>query len=417
MIYDKDSPDAEIPCDYSMNSNLGITQYSDISVVQHPSDISSISHNTNQFNVARHVIIPLSIIPFSRKETKNQAIKYIDTEYGEVIAPNLSSITQQLQIDHLSNKMTEIREDVIQTGKKVYLQDVQNRLLHLPLIQQQYGAELDSIISQGVSHGNSRPIFQYLSYRYCTPEHIVDFLKITSPIFLSPVILHKGWINILKTNIEAKYRFTISRIEDHDSCRCENFVRTIAHKNIKDTVEKWYNNILIKYGYKLLTKKPKGDKPIIEKIVVNHPSIDNRFPSSLIYIVKTKITFGESIITFSSGTNTFNDTVRDDMERAEQGILTDAIVDEYEKSMCDSGTNTFNETVGHDMERTDGDFFDVTDEGGDYLEDEGKRFLHSSYDHFDDIDFFLIIVFDFVQNMMTVFFLVSHKQKRSQHIE
>ena len=125
MIYDKDSPDAEIPCDYSMNSNLGITQYSDISVVQHPSDISSISHNTNQFNVARHVIIPLSIIPFSRKETKNQAIKYIDTEYGEVIAPNLSSITQQLQIDHLSNKMTEIREDVIQTGKKVYLQDVQ----------------------------------------------------------------------------------------------------------------------------------------------------------------------------------------------------------------------------------------------------------------------------------------------------
>ena len=86
--------------------------------------------------------------------------------------------------------------------------------------------------------------------------------------------------------------------------------------------------------------------------------------------------------------------------REEQRILTDAIVYEFETSMCASGTiNTSNETIGVDMERTDGGIYDVP-EGDNDVEDEGKRFLHSCYDHFDDIDFFLIIVFDFVQIMM-----------------
>ena len=293
--------------------------------------------------------------------------------------------------------MIEIRDDIIQTGKKVFSQDVQRRLLQSPLIQERFGAELNSISSSISSQGNSRSIFQYLSEKY----EILDFVQITSPIFLSPVILHKGWVITLKETIEAKYRFTISRIEGYDTSRCENFVRMIAHKNIKDTVEKWYNNILIRYGYKLLTKKPKGDKCIVSQIVINHPAIDNRFQSSHIYIVKTKATFGESINTsFRSGTITSNETDEDDRVREEQRILTDAIVYEFETSMCASGTiNTSNETIGVDMERTDGGIYDVP-EGDNDVEDEGKRFLHSCYDHFDDIDFFLIIVFDFVQIMM-----------------
>ena len=80
------------------------------------------------------------------------------------------------------------------------------------------------------------------------------------------------------------------------------------------------------------------------------------------------------------------------MERAdEQGILTDAIVDEFEKSMCDSGTST---NINFIAERYDD------------LEDQGKKFLHCCYDHFDDIDFFLTIVFEFVQNMMQFMFLI-----------
>ena len=101
-------------------------------------------------------------------------------------------------------------------------------------------------------------------------------------------------------------------------------------------------------------------------------------------------------------------------------VVTEAIVDEFEKSMCDSGTstNTFNETVGDDMKRTGGGIFNFIAERDDDLEDQGKRFLHCCYDHFDDIDFFLTIVFEFVQNMMKFLFLmVSHKQKRSQHID
>jgi hypothetical protein len=398
LIYDNDSPDAGNSCEYSMNSNLmGTRQFPEISVLQNQSDISLITQNTNQNDVAHHVIIPLTIIPFSKKDTKNNAIMYVDTVFGNIIAPNLSSITPLLRIEHLSNKMIEIRDDIIQTGKKVFSQDVQRRLLQSPLIQERFGAELNSISSSISSQGNSRSIFQYLSEKY----EILDFVQITSPIFLSPVILHKGWVITLKETIEAKYRFTISRIEGYDTSRCENFVRMIAHKNIKDTVEKWYNNILIRYGYKLLTKKPKGDKCIVSQIVINHPAIDNRFQSSHIYIVKTKATFGESINTsFRSGTVTSNETDEDDRVREEQRILTDAIVYEFETSMCASGTiNTSNETIGVDMERTDGGIYDVP-EGDNDVEDEGKRFLHSCYDHFDDIDFFLIIVFDFVQIMM-----------------
>lgn len=318
-IYDNNPPSADISCVSSTSSNLGTSQYS----VNH-SDISSITY------VAPPVIIPLTTISFAKKDIKTHAIKYVDTEYGHTIAPNLSSVTQQLKIDHLSNKMTEIREDVIQTGKKSYDQDVQHRSLNFHIIKQVNDARLDSIISQG----KSRTIFNYFSDKYGTPESYVEFVKITSPIFLSPVILHKGWITNLKAIIEAKYRFTIARIDGYDTPRCENFVRMIAHKNIKDTVEKWYNNVLIRYGCKLLTKKPKGNKYIIATIPINHPIIDNLFQPSFIYIVKTKITFDDSINTFNGGTiNTFNETVGDDMERTEQGILAETIADDYFKDL------------------------------------------------------------------------------------
>lgn len=345
-----------------MNSNLGTSQYS-----VNQSDISSITHNTNQNNVASTVIIPLTIISFAKKNTKEQATKYVDTEYGHRIAPNLSSISQQLKIDHLSNKMTEIREDVIQTGKKIYAQDVQHRSLNLHIIEQENDARLDSIISQG----NSRTIFNYFSDKYGTPENFVKFVKITSPIFLSPVILHKGWITNLKGIIEKRYRFTIARIDGYDTPRCENFVRMIAHKNIKDTVEKWYNNILIKYGCKLLTKKPKGNKSIIATIPINHPFIDNTFQPSFIYIVKTKITFDDSINTFNGGTiNTFNEGGGDDSGRTELGNSDDTINDEYDES----GT-VFNETVEDDMERTEQGIL-AEAIADDYFKELGKRFLH-----------------------------------------
>jgi hypothetical protein len=69
----------------------------------------------------------------------------------------------------------------------------------------------------------------------------------------------------------------------------------IAHKNIKNTVDKWYSNFLAKYGCKLLSKKPKGMELIIATIIINHPSFDGFLPSSHIYIVKTKRTFNDDI--------------------------------------------------------------------------------------------------------------------------
>jgi hypothetical protein len=69
----------------------------------------------------------------------------------------------------------------------------------------------------------------------------------------------------------------------------------IAHKNIKNAVDKWYSNFLAKYGCKLLSKKPKGMELIVATIIINHPSFDGLLPSSHIYIVKTKHTFNEDI--------------------------------------------------------------------------------------------------------------------------
>jgi hypothetical protein len=335
-IYDDNPPAADISCVSSGTLECSVN----------PSDISSITHNTNQIYVAPNVIIPLTIISFAKKDTENQAMKYVDTEYGHLIAPNLSSIPQPLKIDHLSKKMSEIREDVIQTGKIIYAQDVQHRASTFHNINQEKDDRLDSIISQG----NSRTIFKYFSEKYATTNY-VEFVKITSPIFLSPVILHKGWIINLKRLIEGKYRFTIARIVGYDTPRCENFVRMIAHKNIKDTVEKWYNNILIRYGCKLLTKKPKGNKYIIATIAINHPIIDNTFQSSFIYIVKTKITFDDSINTFNGGTINY---------------------DEYDEN----GTDTLNNgTVGDDMKRTEQEII-AEDIADDYFNSLGKRFLH-----------------------------------------
>lgn len=329
------NPDAAISCESSMNSYLGTSQSPHgMSITNagnlNPSVISSITPNTHQNNnMIPNVRIPLTMIPFSKKNTKVQANKYVDTVFANIIAPSLSSISQHdLKIEHLTMKMSEMRDDVIQTGKSIFALDVQNRLLNLHLITKQDDARLDSIIR----HGNSRNIFKYFSDKYGTPDDYIHFVTMTSPIFLSPVILHKGWINNLKTNIENKYRFIIARMDNYDTPRCENFVRMIAHKNIKDTVEKWYNNFLIKYGCKLLTKMPKGDKTIIATIVINHPIVDKTFQPSYIYIVKTKITFGESINTLNHVSNTVDEKDEDDLEREQQEQTADFIVDEYCKS-------------------------------------------------------------------------------------
>jgi hypothetical protein len=54
-------------------------------------DFSSVTNNTNQNNVPPHVIIPPTIIPFEKKVAEGQASTFIDTEYGLIIAPCLSS--------------------------------------------------------------------------------------------------------------------------------------------------------------------------------------------------------------------------------------------------------------------------------------------------------------------------------------
>jgi len=238
--------------------------------------------------VPPHVIIPLTIIPFEKKDAEGQAFTFIDTEYSLTIAPSLSSAnSNSSKIDILSKALLAIRDDVINTAKIVFANEVKKRCSN------QCDSFLDPGLNAIIRQGKSRTIFHHLSEKYGT--NYVDFVRFTSTIFLSPLILDKAWITTLKVTIENKYRFTFAKIEAYDSARCESTVRMIAHKNIKNRVDKWYSNFLAKYGCKLLTKKPKGMELIVATIIINHPSFDGLLPSSHIYIVKTKRTFNEDI--------------------------------------------------------------------------------------------------------------------------
>jgi hypothetical protein len=249
-------------------------------------DFSSVTNNTNQNNVPPHVIIPLTIIPFEKKDAEGQASTFIDTEYGITIAPSLSSANSNpSKINILSKALRAIRNDVIETAKKVFANEVKQRCSN------QCDSFLDPGLNAIIHQGNSCTIFHSLSEKY--GNNFVEFVRFTSTIFLSPLILDKAWITTLKVTIENKYRFTFAKIEAYDSARCESTVRMIAHKNIKNRVDKWYSNFLAKYGCKLLTKKPKGIECIIATIAINHPKFDCLFPSSNIYLVKRKCTVND----------------------------------------------------------------------------------------------------------------------------
>jgi hypothetical protein len=75
-----------------------------------------------------HVIIPLTIIPFEKKDAEGQASTFIDTEFGLTITPSLSSANcNSSKIDILSKALLAIRDDVINTAKIVIAKEVKKR--------------------------------------------------------------------------------------------------------------------------------------------------------------------------------------------------------------------------------------------------------------------------------------------------
>ncbi len=81
------------------------------------------------------------------------------------------------------------------------------------------------------------------------------------------------------------------KIDTFDSPRCADFVRMISHKNMKNMVEKCYGKYLIKFGRKLLTKKPKQKGLVYQSFCINHPIFDAIFIHLNVYIVKTTGSF------------------------------------------------------------------------------------------------------------------------------
>ena len=176
-----------------------------------------------------------------KKDAKKHALKFIDTEYGLTIEPCLSSMNNnQKKIETLEKAILRIRQDIIDTSKNVFADEVKKRCT--------FWCENDLELANHaiIVQGNSCNIFDWFSEIY--NDNWGKFMQVTSTIFLSPMVLHKSWIFELKSQVESKYNFVIVKIDSFDSPRCADFVRMISHKNIKNMVEKWYSKYLKKSG-------------------------------------------------------------------------------------------------------------------------------------------------------------------------
>ncbi len=69
--------------------------------------------------------------------------------------------------------------------------------------------DLDVGYNAIVQQGKCNSIFDRVSDKF--DDNWEEFKRVTSPIFLSPVILHKAWITEVKKQLESK-----------NNCHCEN---------------------------------------------------------------------------------------------------------------------------------------------------------------------------------------------------
>jgi hypothetical protein len=189
----------------------------------------------------------------------------------------------QKKICVLAAAMLRIREDVISTAKRVFANDVKKLCSHL--IDNDLDVRYNAIVQQG----KCKSIFDRFPDKF--DDNWEEFMRVTLPIFLSPVILHEAWITEVKKQFESNYRVVILKIDTFDSPRCTDFVQMISHNNIKNMVEKWYSKYLIKFGCKLLTKKPKQNGLLYQTFCINHPNFDTIFIHSNFYILKTTGSF------------------------------------------------------------------------------------------------------------------------------
>ncbi len=95
---------------------------------EHGSGISSLTNNTTQNKVPPQLLVPFTFIPFVKKDAKKHALKSIDTEYGLTIKPCLSSMNNnQKKIDTMEKAILRIRQDIIDTSKNFFADEVKKR--------------------------------------------------------------------------------------------------------------------------------------------------------------------------------------------------------------------------------------------------------------------------------------------------
>ena len=167
--------------------------------------VAFLLYQTRQPRTISHLsFFYLSQLYHLKKGWKKQLSKYIDTEYGLTIEPSLSSINNdQKNIEILEKAILRIRQDIIDTAKKVFAGEIKKHCTYW------FDNDFDVSNHAIVQHGNICNIFDHLSEKY--DDNWEMFMHVTLSIYLSPVVLHKSWISELKNQIE-----TIPH------CHCEN---------------------------------------------------------------------------------------------------------------------------------------------------------------------------------------------------
>ena len=222
------------------------------------SSVASVSSTTNDNDAVKGRpgrLVPYSLIPLNKEDIKKHALKYIDTEFANVLAPaypndegDASGVWKMKKMDAIIAKMTELRNSSIKRAMMSYTKKVLERSKHYKPTKGGSNCVVpDSLIDFFHFFATKFPIWR-------------KFLDITVPIFLIPLQNCDDWLSEACYGIEHNNGLDICRIVPYDDKTVNTFVHLVGRKAVTDAVNKLFRRHLEKSLVDIYYKKPKKGK-------------------------------------------------------------------------------------------------------------------------------------------------------------
>jgi hypothetical protein len=165
--------------------------------------------------------VPLTMIPFEKKNIQKNAERFQHTQYACVLLPTLVvHMDPNDRIKKLMETMLEIRKFFKKNAQQKYEEDVKRCFFDLSdkkliVVQVDNYLTLDNSI---------KSIFRYYKERHCMDWK--SMMRKTPLIFISPAI-NKSWMIQVKKIAEDQLQFRILRDLEYDGAKCYDFAHTI----------------------------------------------------------------------------------------------------------------------------------------------------------------------------------------------